>query len=169
MARYASMKATPEDVAKPPGTAEHGRPHRASMKATPEDVAKWEALCPSHDDGSNRLNEGHARRRGEGGRIPAVPGPCRVASMKATPEDVAKHGWRDPQGTPGRASMKATPEDVAKDLIAAQAASGDARLNEGHARRRGEGCDRRQGHGAHRYRLNEGHARRRGEASRSSA
>ena len=61
------------------------------------------------------LNEGHARRRGEGGcdrrRHPGI----RAASMKATPEDVAKVRERPSTSTPAA-----------------------HRLNEGHARRRGE-------------------------------
>ena len=62
----ASMKATPEDVAK---LARMLRQHiglNASMKATPEDVAK----------GMNRAASGPSDDE---------------ASMKATPEDVAKH------------------------------------------------------------------------------
>ena len=84
------MKATPEDVAKT------GRADRmngevrgpASMKATPEDVAKEDTDRVGRHDQS-RLNEGHARRRGEAASCPQ--GRDRAgASMKATPEDVAK-------------------------------------------------------------------------------
>ena len=85
------------------------------MKATPEDVAKligydasgaaiWGSLNEGHarrrgegrlllrrHRSSRRLNEGHARRRGEaadGGKSTYTEG---GASMKATPEDVAKN------------------------------------------------------------------------------
>ena len=59
------MKATPEDVAKRELDTEHRiRLDTASMKATPEDVAK-KALIGRPASAGTRLNEGHARRRGE--------------------------------------------------------------------------------------------------------
>ena len=59
------------------------------MKATPEDVAKHPR--PHRNQGDHtRLNEGHARRRGEVDVYDQVQGPIWAASMKATPEDVAK-------------------------------------------------------------------------------
>ena len=62
------MKATPEDVAKVRRTLQAlGAGVRASMKATPEDVAKA-ALRRRRRHSVLRLNEGHARRRGEVGR-----------------------------------------------------------------------------------------------------
>ena len=62
---HASMKATPEDVAKerPADEDERDAPP-ASMKATPEDVAKVKRIITNKT--LTRLNEGHARRRGEG-------------------------------------------------------------------------------------------------------
>ena len=91
----ASLRATPEDVAKAGGRRPHpGRLGRASMKATPEDVAKPVQSAPPH--------------RGE------------HASMKATPEDVAKkHQLNAADVDHAPASMKATPEDVAKPDTAA--------------------------------------------------
>ena len=90
--------------------------------------------------GSGRLNEGHARRRGEVGVAPGVERVAPHASMKATPEDVAKHQLCDKAALVRQASMKATPEDVAK--LTTQTAwhpeRDGGRLNEGHARRRGE-------------------------------
>ena len=62
--KAASMKATPEDVAKYAEAARALNQAEASMKATPEDVAK---------DGA-----------------PQSAALCLRASMKATPEDVAK-------------------------------------------------------------------------------
>ena len=108
------MKATPEDVAKPrAASVTLSSLNAASMKATPEDVAKPD------DSGSGstshfRLNEGHARRRGEG-RARRRRWRHLGASMKATPEDVAKTGHKLARVVTGiGASMKATPEDVAK-------------------------------------------------------
>ena len=83
------------------------------MKATPEDVAK-QVATRKRWSGSSRLNEGHARRRGEVRRHARSRRPL-GASMKATPEDVAKLpcSLRSLQLV-WPASMKATPEDVAK-------------------------------------------------------
>jgi hypothetical protein len=94
------------------------------------------------NDGDHRtVNEGHARRRGEGeGTVPDGGGEFGVASMKATPEDVAK---------------------LTRHRTRAHIAHFS--LNEGHARRRGEGLLDRCGHRHVDTRLNEGHARRRGE------
>ena len=84
------------------------------MKATPEDVAK-KMFTPGRD------------REGVD------------ASMKATPEDVAKSEAVGRRVAGTNASMKATPEDVAKPKRTRHAWSRRSRLNEGHARRRGEG------------------------------
>ena len=59
------------------------------MKATPEDVAKALGLRQPRL-GQACLNEGHARRRGEGHLARAAHSDPYRASMKATPEDVAK-------------------------------------------------------------------------------
>ena len=58
------MKATPEDVAKKEAAILLAYRFLASMKATPEDVAKTSTRCVMVPC-STRLNEGHARRRGE--------------------------------------------------------------------------------------------------------
>ena len=74
------------------------------MKATPEDVAKtWRSprRLNQRPDKPLRLNEGHARRRGEV-EVVGVTDELFAASMKATPEDVAKtsyagvHAGNDP-------------------------------------------------------------------------
>ena len=145
--RVASMKATPEDVAKQnlPRVGPNRGP-KASMKATPEDVAKSMRSTRRSAEPTSRLNEGHARRRGEAESC--MTGPlyrsCPLASMKATPEDVAKQIRQETgiAGMPGG-------------------------LNEGHARRRGEATSQRWRRTLPVGRLNEGHARRRGEAHRT--
>ena len=110
------------------------------MKATPEDVAKI----------LQRNSDEHADT---------------AASMKATPEDVAKiDEVLDGVTCDDVASMKATPEDVAKNSSPLWRRSRPSRLNEGHARRRGEARGFRLGIGGITACLNEGHARRRGEA-----
>ena len=64
--RAASMKATPEDVAKSWRSAYAGvMMPGASMKATPEDVAKVGYCLVRFALLPDGLNEGHARRRGE--------------------------------------------------------------------------------------------------------
>ena len=137
----ASMKATPEDVAKVP-TRRESRSHSltASMKATPEDVAKHGSR--HHKVGNVAgLNEGHARRRGEDRREPC---PNRPASAPGLNEgharrrgEVERLDIQDMRAA--AASMKATPEDVAKPKRPRPLTEDHhERLNEGHARRRGE-------------------------------
>ena len=85
--------------------------------------------------------------------------------MKATPEDVAKRNqFCTHPAEVGPASMKATPEDVAKDGCMSGRSLSSQRLNEGHARRRGEDAQPSDCPLHLTDRLNEGHARRRGEA-----
>ena len=83
--------------------------------------------------------------------------------MKATPEDVAKWFGETLRQLCDQASMKATPEDVAK-RGSRWRRQPDPCLNEGHARRRGEGQLFQRGTRQLRC-LNEGHARRRGEVA----